>query len=189
LSEHSKSSKNSEHNRRASLADLAAAVGIALLGVFIGAGSFSIPLGVGYDRIGPRFFPSLVAAGLVLLGLWLAVTGLRTTPKSPRRRQCPRQAGRGTEAAETEFPDADIPTNWRALGYLAAGLLLCLALFERGGFVIASSTLFWVAAQGFGSRRPLRDVVVAVALAVAVFLAFTRELGLMLPLGVLGRFF
>ena len=65
-------------------------------------------------------------------------------------------------------------------------MLLCLALFERGGFVIASSALFWVAARGFGSRRPLRDAVIAVALAVVVFLAFTRGLGLSLPLGVLG---
>jgi len=65
-------------------------------------------------------------------------------------------------------------------------LLLCLALFERGGFVIASGALFWVAACGFGSRRPLRDAVIAVLLSVAVFLAFTRGLGLTLPLGVLG---
>ena len=153
-------------------------MGIALLGILLGAGSFGIPLGVGYDRIGPRFFPSLVAAGLVLLGVWLAVTGLRGK-KSPRHKE-------RAVATETEFPDADFPTNWRALGFLAAGLLLCLALFERGGFVIASSALFWVAACGFGSRRPLRDAVIAVVLSVVVFLAFTRGLGLTLPLGVLG---
>ena len=149
-----------------------------MLGILLGAGSFGIPLGVGYDRIGPRFFPTLVAAGLVLLGVWLAVTGLRSST-NPRHKE-------RAVATEAEFSEADVPTNWRALGFLAAGLLLCLALFERGGFVIASSALFWVAACGFGSERPLRDAVIAVALSVAVFLAFTRGLGLTLPLGVLG---
>ena len=153
-----------------------------MLGVFLGAGSFGIPPGVGYDRIGPRFFPSLVAAGLLLLGAWLAVAGLRRRRKSPRHKQ----RAVATSASE-EF--VSVPTNWRALGFLAAGLLLCLALFERGGFVIASSALFWVAACGFGSRRPLRDAVIAVLLSVAVFLAFTRGLGLSLPLGVLGGLF
>ena len=152
-----------------------------MLGVFLGAGSFGIPPGVGYDRIGPRFFPSLVAVGLVVLGIWLGAAAWR--------------AARGSqEAKERAHGTRDVPwlpggdrTNWRALGFLAAGLLLCLALFERGGFVMASSVLFWVAARGFGSRRPLRDAVIAMALAVVVYEAFTRGLGLSLPMGILGR--
>ena len=125
-----------------------------MLGIYLGAGSFGIPLGVGYDRIGPPFFPSLVAAGLVALGAWLAVAAVRAGRTSPWHKQ-------RAVATETEIFDADIlngaPTNWRALGFLAVGLLLCLALFERGGFVMASSALFWVAACGFGSpARGLR---------------------------------
>jgi putative tricarboxylic transport membrane protein len=154
---------------------------------------------VGYDRIGPRFFPTVVAAGLVLLGVWLAAGAVHASRKNPpfdfahgpepvegRHKERPRQAGTGAVATGTEFSETDFRTNCRALGLLAAGLLLCLALLERGGFVIASSVLFWTAARGFGSRRPWRDAGVAVALAVVVFLAFTRGLGLALPLGVLG---
>ena len=155
-----------------------------MLGVFLGAGSFGIPLGVGYDRIGPRFFPSLVAAGLVLLGVLLATAALRRGNANIAERRTAEEQTHGTKSVPW-LPDGDA-TNRRALGFLAAGLLLCLALFERGGFVMASSGLFWVAARGFGSRRPLRDAVIAVGLSVVVFLAFTRGLGLALPVGVLG---
>ena len=98
----------------------------------------------------------------MLLGAWLAAAGLR-----------------GATTAN-KFSGTEFPTNWRALGFLAAALLLSLALFERGGFVVSSSALFWVAARGFGSRKPLRDAVIAVALGMAVFLAFTHGLGLTL---------
>ena len=186
MNEHSKSSEISEHKRKTSFADLAAGVGIALLGVLLGAGSFGIPPGVGYDRIGPRFFPSLVGAGLVLLGVWLAAALRRKNARKTAEEQTHgTESGPGRPGQVPRLPGEE-QTNWRALGFLAAGLLLCLALFERGGFVVASSVLFWVAARGFGSRRPVRDAVIAAVLAVAVFLAFTRGLGLTLPLGVLG---
>jgi putative tricarboxylic transport membrane protein len=155
-----------------------------VLGLLLGAGSFGIPPGVGYDRIGPRFFPSLVAAGLVLLGVWLAATALRRNKAKIAERKRAEEQTHGTKDVPW-LPDGD-QTNWRALGFLAAGLLLCLALFERGGFVVASSVLFWMAARGFGSTRPVRDAVIAAVLSVVVFLAFTRGLGLTLPLGVLG---
>jgi putative tricarboxylic transport membrane protein len=184
LRENTKSSENSEQKTRASFAELAAAGGIALLGIFLGVGSFSIPPGVGYDRIGPRFFPSLVAGGLTLLGVWLAATALRRGSAKIAERKTAEEQTHGTNSVPW-LPGGD-QTNWRALGFLAAGLLACLALFERAGFVMASSVLFWVAARGFGSRRPLRDAVIAVVLSVLVYVAFTRGLGLSLPGGVLG---
>jgi len=157
------------------------ALGIALLGVILGAGSFGIPFGAGYDRIGPRFFPSLVAAGLVLLGAWLAAEALRARKSPPHEK-------RAVATAEEKSSGADIRTNWRALGTLGAALLLGLALLERGGFVIAASALVWLAARSFGRERPARDAGIAVALSILVYLAFTRGLGLTLPAGVLGLF-
>ena len=169
MSEDSKPSEISQPKRETSIADLAAALGIALLGVCLGAGSFGIPLGVGYDRIGPRFFPSLVAAGLVALGVWLAAAALRSGK---------------AKLARVDSAEVSDSTNWRALGYLAAALLISLALLERGGFVIASSALFWTAARGFGSRRALRDAAIALVLSILVYVAFTQGLGLTLPMGI-----
>jgi putative tricarboxylic transport membrane protein len=41
-------------------------------------------------------------------------------------------------------------------------------------------------ARGFGSRRPVRDLGIAVALSVVVFYVFTLGLGLSLPAGPWG---
>jgi putative tricarboxylic transport membrane protein len=54
------------------------------------------------------------------------------------------------------------------------------------GFVIMAAVLFYAVAYSFGSRRYLRDGVIAVALAVIVYLGFTLGLHLQLPAGMLG---
>ena len=151
-------------------ADLTLALGVVTLGLWLGIAGREIRFGVGYDRIGPRFFPYLVAVGLVLLGSWLAVAAIRKNRA-------------GFAAAERARRHA--PIQWPALGYLGLALLLNLFLLEPAGFVIAASAQFWLAARAFQSRRPGRDAVVAVLLSVLVYLAFTRGLGLTLPSGVL----
>ena len=40
------------------------AIAVVALGVYLASGSQKIRIGAGYDRIGPRFFPYLVATGL-----------------------------------------------------------------------------------------------------------------------------
>ena len=41
-------------------------------------------------------------------------------------------------------------------------------------------------ARGFGSRRPVRDAIIAVVLAIVVFFIFTLALGSSLPKGPFG---
>lgn len=150
------------------------ALGVIVLGIGVGVGSLGIPFGAGYDRIGARFFPSVVAAGLTLLGSLLAVAALRAN------RLCP---------AAAEAAGSGISANRRALGFLAVALLLNLILLEPAGFVVASSALFWLAARGFGSERPVRDAVIALLLSLLVYAAFTQGLGLTLPRGIFEPFF
>ncbi len=154
------------------------ALGVAALGVCLAVGSTGISLGTGYDRIGPRLFPYVVAMGLVLLGSWLAVAAIR--------------GNRAAHVAEeNDEPDLRMnwQMNWQALGYLGLALLLNLVLLERAGFVISSSVLFWLVARAFHSRSPWRDAAVAVLLSMLVYFAFTRGLGLILPLGIFNRLF
>jgi hypothetical protein len=66
----------------------------------------------------------------------------------------------------------------RRVGLLASVVALDLLLLEPTGFIVASSALFWLTARAFGSRRPLRDAIVAIGLAAASFLVFARGLGL-----------
>ncbi len=145
-------------------------IGVAVcglaLGLFVLAGSFSIGLGAGYDRIGPRFFPYLVAAGALFSGALLLKEAL----------------GGGQPSREDRVS--------RTSGSVAFTLGLALAssvlLLERAGFVLTAALLFWLVARAFASPRPLRDAVVGLALSVAAYLAFTRGLGLVLPGGLLG---
>ena len=145
---------------------------VVALGVFLLLGISDIPLGAGYDRIGPRFFPYAVAAGLILLGGMLGISTFRVKNTTPK-------------ASELSTPSA--PLNWVSLGYLTLALLLSLALLNRAGFVVACSAQFWLAARAFHSKRPVRDAIVAVVLSTVVYFAFSHLLGLTLPAGILER--
>jgi putative tricarboxylic transport membrane protein len=88
-------------------------------------------------------------------------------------------------SAESEDADLTLPTDWRTVGLLALALLAYLLLIERAGFIIASATLFVMAAFAMGSRRPARDIAIGVILATVLYLVFNRGLGLSLPAGIL----
>jgi len=150
--------------------ELTLALAVTALGIFLLAGASHIRFGSGYDRIGPRFFPYAVAAGLILLGGWTAVEAFRSALGSNERSPASKQTA--------------APLNWNSFGYLGLALLLNLALLERAGFVIAASVQFWLAAHAFHSKKPARDAVVAVLLSAAVYFAFSHLLGLTLPAGI-----
>jgi putative tricarboxylic transport membrane protein len=54
------------------------------------------------------------------------------------------------------------------------------------GYVVATALFLPVTAWILGSRSPIRDLVVGVGLAVAVYIGFTEFLGVRLPAGILG---
>jgi putative tricarboxylic transport membrane protein len=150
--------------------ELALAAGVVVLGMFLLLGISKIPFGSGYDRIGPRFFPYAVAAGLLLLGGSLGIAAFRATDRTINI----------PESSSAPSP----PLNWASLGTLGLGLLLCLALLDWAGFVIACSVQFWLVARAFHSQRPARDAIVAVLLSAIVYFAFSHLLGLTLPAGI-----
>lgn len=153
--------------------DLWVALAIAAVGMALLAGIPAIGLGAGYDRIGPRFFPYLVAMGSVFIGAWIFVSTIR------HRRAAGRPTGRIEAIAATGS------AGWGPLAYLGLAFLVAVAFLERAGFVISAGLQFWLVARAFRSRRPARDVVVAACLSLAVYLLFSRGLGLRLPAGAL----
>jgi putative tricarboxylic transport membrane protein len=148
--------------------ELSLAIGIVALGVVLLLGAFRISAGAGYDRIGPRFFPFVVATGFVILGAWYAVSIWRNRWLAPEF---------STDSAKANR------LNWSAFGHLILAFTLCLALLGSIGFVMACSVQFWLVARAFGSQRPVRDAVAALVVATAVYIAFSRGLGLALPSG------
>lgn len=157
-------------HRRLNPGELLVSLGLAALGLFVIVGAREIGGTGGYEQLGPRAFPYLVGAGLLLLGAVLAwqaaAGGWRNVPLD--------------EAHES--PD------WPAFLILGAAILLHMAAIAWAGFVLASTFLFALIARGFGSRRPLRDILAGLVLSLLAYLLFTRGLGLNLPSGLLGGF-
>jgi putative tricarboxylic transport membrane protein len=137
---------------------------VLLLGVFVAVETALLRTGPGYSAIGPKLFPWLVAAGLVLVGLALL---------------------REARSGEVEHP-AGFELDASPLLLVTGGLVAQMLLMKPAGFVIASTVLVVVVARSFGSRRLVRDAAIGLVLCAAVYVAFTRGLGLALPAGALG---
>jgi putative tricarboxylic transport membrane protein len=108
---------------------------------------------------------------IVCLGAYAAV---RVTAR--------RRAGRSGPGAPPQAPRANVA----ALGLVVAGVVGQAVLLRPLGFVPASALLFVAVARAFGSRHLIRDALAGVALALAVYVAFSRGLGLSLPAGPFG---
>ena len=156
--------------RKVPFGDVLMALGVIVLGGYFLQGAFNVRLIAGYDRIGPRFFPYLVAGGLLVCGVLLLIQALR---------------GYGARPEAGEDVDAEAPADWRPVLILSSALLLDIFLIERIGFVLSSTLLFWGVCLGFGSRRYLRDVLSGLGLSLVAYLVFTRLLDLNLPAGIL----
>jgi putative tricarboxylic transport membrane protein len=147
---------------RSSLAGLLIGLGLVAIAAVIAVDAMHMRVPPIHAKVGPRVFPYVVAAGL-------AVSGAVIVWQAWRQR----------------FTVEAYETDWGAVAIIAAGLILHMNILKPWGFVPAAAILFMAVAFAFGSRRYLRDAVVALGLALAAYLAFTRLLGLQLPGGVL----
>jgi putative tricarboxylic transport membrane protein len=137
---------------------------VLLLGAFVAVETALLRTGPGYSGVGPKLFPWIVAAGLLLVGGALLY-----------------EARAGAIAHPTGF-ELDLPP---ALA-VTVGLVLQMVLIKPAGFVIASAVLFVAVTYAFGSRRLALNAGIGLVLCAATYVAFTHGLGLVLPAGVLG---
>jgi len=147
--------------------EAALAVGVIAFAGVVWWQTTNIPVSPMYAVIGPTAFAYAVAVALGLLGF--ALLG---------------QALTGTWG-ETDAGEDPVPPDKAALGWLVLGLGLNVALIQPLGFVPASILLFCCTARAFGSRRPLRDLAIAVGLSGVAFFGFDRLLGINIGAGVL----
>jgi putative tricarboxylic transport membrane protein len=142
-------------------------------GLLIGLGLLVLAAVVGYDammmrvplvhaKVGPRVFPILVAVGLGIAGILTLI--------NVRRK---------------DFPVAEGDTDWRAVGIMAAGLLVHLNILKPLGFIPAGLALFMAASFALGSRKYVRDATIGLSLVSIAYFGFTQFLGLQLPAGIL----
>lgn len=118
----------------------------------------------------PYAVPYAVGAGLVLLGVLLAIATAR---------------GDVAEAEEGEDVDLTQGTDLRTVGLLAAVLVLNVALVEWLGWAITGALLFVGVAWVLGSRTHVRDLAIGITLSVGSWYGFYVGLGIPIPAGVL----
>jgi putative tricarboxylic transport membrane protein len=140
-------------------------VGLGLLGAWL---TWVIPVTPVYAVVGPKLVPALIAGAMVVLGLLLTLTALRG----------------GWSADIPEVAEAG-PPNVVSLAWLGGGMLLNLVLIVPLGFALAASVQFVCTARAFGSRSPLRDAAIALAVSLGAFFLFVEALGVNIGAGLL----
>ncbi len=144
------------------MAGLLIGLGLIAIAAVIAMDAMNMRVPPVHSKVGPRVFPYLVSCGLALSGAAIA-----------------------WQAWSRSFLVEAQETDWGAVAIVAAGLVLQINLLKPLGFVPAAIILFMAVTFAFGSRRFLRDGIVAIILAILTYLAFTWLLGLQLPAGIL----
>ena len=158
----------------AARARLVAAAAVVLSAVAIALEATTFDVAFPTDPLGPKAFP-LVAAALLVLGGGALV-------REARREE---QAAKGSEATVADGPAAEGPAvgSGRAIALATLSFVVYAFLLAPLGFVPATTLEFAVLARLFGG--PLgRGAAAGLVFAVALYALFVYGLGLPLPLGV-----
>ncbi|MEI5674898.1 MULTISPECIES: tripartite tricarboxylate transporter TctB family protein [unclassified Nocardioides] len=128
-------------------------------------------LDVGFaDPVGPRVFPYVVGAVLLLLAVLLVVATLR---------------GSRPEAEDGEDIDLTVPSDWTTVAKLVGVMVFTIATISVLGWAISGALLFAGSAWALGSATLIRDVLVGAVLAVVSWYGFYVGLGIPLSPGLL----
>jgi putative tricarboxylic transport membrane protein len=135
--------------------------GFLVVALLVLAQAFMIPVGGGYQAVGPRAFPLLVGGGMAVV----AVIGVVQAFREP--------LGEDREGL-----------RWRPVLVLIAALILYAVLLVPVGYWQATTLFFTAVARVLGSRRLVRDLIVGLLLALATYFLFDHVLGITLPPGL-----
>ncbi|AZO03183.1 MULTISPECIES: tripartite tricarboxylate transporter TctB family protein [unclassified Mesorhizobium] len=147
------------------LPELLIGVGLLACACAVAWQTLAIPVSPLYSKVGPTVFPYITMAGMILLSLLLILAAIRG----------------GWQPEE----EKETPTDWKAMGLVAAGLVANLVLIQPLGFTAASVIMFVLVCFGFGSRHPLRDALLGLVLALAAYFGFAKALGVNIGAGLI----
>ncbi|MFJ9555417.1 tripartite tricarboxylate transporter TctB family protein [Nocardiopsis sp. NPDC101807] len=165
---------------------LVAALVLGIAG-FIAVQTAAMPVPTGTEPPGPRFFPTLVAIFMGVVGLALAVqVVLRPARPAQAAEPAPGADAAGSDGTGEETP---VRIDWRCLGIVVATMTVFIAILQPVGWLLSAALLFFGVAYALGSRRLLFDAVLSLTFSSLIQLAFVAGLGLNLPAGILGGIF
>jgi putative tricarboxylic transport membrane protein len=142
---------------------LAIGIGLIALGAVLALGAFRFPAEMGFVILPAYVYPYAVAGFLCAVGLLLSYQAFSG-------------GFRELDSARPGIAGGKVGAAWVTGGLLGVALLINLI-----GFVLAAGLLFACAARGFGSRHPLRDLAIGIALTLPIYWLFNAGLGVSLP--------
>ena len=145
-------------------ADLVGGIGLLIFAAFYFERSFAISTGLASDRLGPSFFPRVLATVLALLAAVLMGRAL-----SDRSDPAPLSKVRVTRL----FAILTLTVVWALL-------------LPRVGFLIATPLLLGTVMWTMGLRRWRGLIGVSLGMTLVLYLVFVRFLKVLLPLGPFG---
>ena len=137
---------------------------LAAVGIYTLVDARGLTVGFG-DPVGPRVFPYVIGASMIVLAVLLAVATAR---------------GDVAEGEAGEDIDLTSPPDWVTVGKLVAILVLNVLFVNLLGWAVTGALLFAGCAWALGSRTLLRDVLVGAVLSVSSWYFF--YVGLDVPL-------
>ena len=154
------------------------ALGVILIGLIMAWQITGIPKSSGYAGVGPRFFPSVIAFGLLITGVILFIQSRPSQhPETEDKTQDPDQP------LNYETPQP----NWRMFGIASAALILHMSLISFIGFTLAGTILCFGICLALESQSKIRDLILSFLLVLGLFHLF-KWLGLNLPALITGGF-
>jgi putative tricarboxylic transport membrane protein len=142
---------------------LAIGIGLIVLSAVLAVGAFRFPPEMGFVILPAYVYPYVVAGFLAAVGAILsfqAVSG----------------GFRELDSGNPGIAGGKLGAAWVTGGLVGVALLINLI-----GFVLAAGLLFACSARGFGSRHPLRDLAIGIALTLPIYWLFNAGLGVSLP--------
>jgi putative tricarboxylic transport membrane protein len=162
-------STTAHHSEQRDLAQIGLAAVTGAIGAYTMYDASTLQVGFA-DPVGPRLFPYVIGAGLLVTSVLLVVAALR---------------GDRPEAEGGEDVDLDVRTDWATVGKLVAIIGITIATVGFLGWAISGAILFAGSTWALGSRTLIRDVIVGCVLSVGSWYAFYVGLGIPLSPGIL----
>lgn len=131
---------------------------------------------------GPQFFPGIIAAGLYVFAVVLAIGAVRALAEIPAA--APAVPADAADPADHEVRSVGV--DWRSFAWVVGSFLVFAFLLGILGWIIAAALLFTGVARGFGHARWVFALFVGVTISSLTYIAFDMGLGLSLPSGILG---
>lgn len=150
--------------------ELAFAGSLLALGLVVLYDTYNMEVPPGSGTVGPQIFPYLISGFTIILAISLAIQVLRGNLGQPEG---------------TEFGDVVERTDYKTLALVAGSMLTYPLLVESAGFVVASVVAFFGVSYAFGSKKLLKNFLIALIFSLVVYVTFTKLLSVELPAGIL----